>query len=141
MVQVNRLLRTQLEEVQRQLRQANQQLDQAVTDNEKLHDDNLAETQQVKKYKKQVDQYREEKGLSNRLLKCEQDRYMHVYIQRICDSPMSKFCLISCLRSDCIAIGVHDDIIIITMMLCALDCKHEVETLVSDNLPSSSHYG
>jgi len=27
------------------------------------------------------------------------------------------------------------------MMLCALDCKHEVETLVSDNLPSSSHYG
>jgi len=37
-------------------------LDQAVTENEKLHDDNLAETQQVKKYKKQVDQYREEKG-------------------------------------------------------------------------------
>jgi len=53
--QANRLQRTQLEDVHRQLRKANQQLDQAVTDNEKLHDDVLAKTQQVKQYKKQVD--------------------------------------------------------------------------------------
>ena len=53
--QANRLQRSQLEEVQRQLRQSNQQLDQAVTDNEKLGDDVLAKTQQVKQYKKQVD--------------------------------------------------------------------------------------
>ena len=53
--QANRLQRTQLEDVHRQLRKANQQLDQAVTDNEKLNDDVLAKTQQVKQYKKQVD--------------------------------------------------------------------------------------
>ena len=51
----NRLQRTQLEDVHRQLRKANEQLDQAITDNEKLNDDILAKTQQVKQYKKQVD--------------------------------------------------------------------------------------
>jgi len=53
--QANQLQQTQLEDVQQQLRKANQQLDQAVTDNEKLNDDVLAKTQQVKQYKKQVD--------------------------------------------------------------------------------------
>ena len=53
--QANRLQRTQLEDVHRQLKMANQELDQAVTDNEKLNDDILAKTQQVKQYKKQVD--------------------------------------------------------------------------------------
>ena len=53
--QGNRLQRSHLDDVHRQLRQSNQQLDQAVTDNEKLNDDVLAKTQQVKQYKKQVD--------------------------------------------------------------------------------------
>ena len=55
--QANRLQRTQVEDVNRQLKQANQLLDQAITDNEKLNDDvlQLAKTQQVKQYKKQVD--------------------------------------------------------------------------------------
>ena len=53
--QANRLQRTQLEEVHRQLKIANQQLDKAVTENDKLNDDVLAKTQQVKQYKKQVD--------------------------------------------------------------------------------------
>jgi len=66
--QSNRLHRTQLEEVQRQLRQANQQLDQAVTGNDKLQDDILAKTQQVKQYKKQVD------GLKAELTKYKSQR-------------------------------------------------------------------
>ena len=53
--QANQLQQTQLEDVHQQLKQANQQLDQAVTDNEKLNEDVLAKTQQVKQYKKQVD--------------------------------------------------------------------------------------
>ena len=53
--QANRLHRTQLEEVHRQQRQINVQLDETITNNEKLHDDVLAKTQQVKQYKKQVD--------------------------------------------------------------------------------------
>ena len=53
--QANRLQRTQFEDVQQQLRKANQQLGHTVTDNEKLSDDILAKTQQVKQYKKQVD--------------------------------------------------------------------------------------
>jgi len=53
--QANRLQQTQLEDVHRQLKKANQHLDQAVTDNEKLNDDILAKTQELKQYKKQVD--------------------------------------------------------------------------------------
>ena len=66
--QSNQLQRTQLEDVHRRLRQANQQLDQAVTDNEKLNDDVLAKTQQVKQYKKQVD------GLKAELTKYKSQR-------------------------------------------------------------------
>ena len=53
--QANKLHRNQLDDLHRQLRHANQQLDEAITNNEKLNDDVLAKTQQVKQYKKQVD--------------------------------------------------------------------------------------
>ena len=53
--QANKLHRNQLDDLHRQVRHANQQLDEAVTNNEKLNDDVLAKTQQVKQYKKQVD--------------------------------------------------------------------------------------
>ena len=48
-------LQAKLENLNRQVRHANQQLDEAITNNEKLNDDVLAKTQQVKQYKKQVD--------------------------------------------------------------------------------------
>ena len=47
--------RNKLDEIHQQLRHAHEQLDEAVTENEKLRDDVLAKTQQVKQYKKQVD--------------------------------------------------------------------------------------
>ena len=53
--QANQLQRSQLEEVRQQQRQAYKQLDDAITNNDKLNDDVLAKTQQVKQYKKQVD--------------------------------------------------------------------------------------
>ena len=66
--QANQLQQSQLKEIQRQLRKANQQLDQATTDNEKLQEDVLAKTQQVKQYKKQVD------GLKAELTKYKSQR-------------------------------------------------------------------
>ena len=53
--QANKLHRNQLDDLHRQVRHTNQQLDEAITNNEKLNDDVLAKTQQVKQYKKQVD--------------------------------------------------------------------------------------
>ena len=53
--QANKLHRNQLDDLHRQLKHANQQLDDAITNNEKLNDDVLAKSQQVKQYKKQVD--------------------------------------------------------------------------------------
>ena len=53
--QANKLHRNQLDDLHRQVRLANQQLDEAITNSEKLNDDVLAKTQQVKQYKKQVD--------------------------------------------------------------------------------------
>ena len=53
--QANKLHKNQLDDIHRQLRHAHGQLDEAVTNNEKLNDDVLAKTQQVKQYKKQVD--------------------------------------------------------------------------------------
>ena len=53
--QANKLHKNQLDDIHRQLRHAHGQLDEAVTNNEKLRDDVLAKTQQVKQYKKQVD--------------------------------------------------------------------------------------
>ena len=53
--QANKLHRNQLDDLHRQLRQSNEQLDESITNNEKLNDDVLAKTQQVKQYKKQVD--------------------------------------------------------------------------------------
>jgi len=56
--QASRLQQTQIEDVQRQLRKANQQLDQSVTDNEKLNDDILAKMQQVDGLKAEVENYK-----------------------------------------------------------------------------------
>ena len=53
--QANKLHKNQLDDIHRQLRHAHGQLDEAITNNEKLNDDVLAKTQQVKQYKKQVD--------------------------------------------------------------------------------------
>ena len=53
--QANKLHKNQLDDIHRQLRQSHGQLDEAITNNEKLNDDVLAKTQQVKQYKKQVD--------------------------------------------------------------------------------------
>ena len=59
----NQLHKNQLDDIHQQLRHAHGQLDEAVTNNEKLNDDVLAKTQQVKLYKKQVD------GLKTELVK------------------------------------------------------------------------
>ena len=59
--QANKLHKNQLDDIHRQLRHAHEQLDEALTNNEKLNDDILAKTlQQVKQYKKQVDGLRTE---------------------------------------------------------------------------------
>ena len=51
----NKLHKSQLDKIHQLLRHANEQLDKAIDDNEKLNDDVLAKTQQVKQYEKQVD--------------------------------------------------------------------------------------
>jgi len=56
--QASRLQQTQIEDVQRQLRKANQQLGQSVTDNEKLNEDILAKMQQVDGLKAEVENYK-----------------------------------------------------------------------------------
>ena len=58
--QASWLQQTQIEDVQRQLRKANQQLDQSVTDNinEKLNDNILAKMQEVDGLKAEVENYK-----------------------------------------------------------------------------------
>ena len=58
--QANKLVQKELDNIHRQLKHSHGQLDEAVTNNEKLNDDVLAKTQQVKQYKKQVDGLRTE---------------------------------------------------------------------------------
>jgi len=76
--QANKLHRNQLDDLHRQVRLANQQLDEAITNNEKLNGDVLAKTQQVKQYKKQVD------GLKTELTKYRsQDKEKVGYVNRL----------------------------------------------------------
>ena len=78
--QANKLHKNQLDDIHRQLRHAHGQLDEAVTNNEKLNDDVLAKTQQVKQYKKQVDglktelaKYRSQVGTKPRQLQDKEE--------------------------------------------------------------------
>ena len=76
--QANKLHRNQLDDLHQQVRHTNQQLDEAIANNEKLNDDVLAKTQQVKQYKKQVD------GLKTELAKYRpQDKEKVGYVNRL----------------------------------------------------------
>ena len=87
--------RNQLDDIYRQLREARQQLDEAITNNEKLNDDVLAKTQQVKQYKKQVD------GLKTELAKYRSQ--MGTKSHQLPDKEQvgcTEACALSCLKSN-----------------------------------------